>query len=676
MKQYPFGVNLIADLAGASGLSEISRTTLDIIRHKNIPFSFEALSYNDLRMVELNEKYEVQPSSITYPINLMLYNLHTFPALAESEFVRITGRRYTIVNWYWELPQVPKKWKLQFERPDEIWVASHFIQKTFQHYTDCPVYVVPPPIVVSVSPQRQRARFNLPEERFVFLFTFNSASGFGRKNPWAVVEAFEKAFGRTTSDGPLLVIKTHNLERFPVLCDKFKRAVSNVGGLLINENYTRQQVNDLMSCADAFVSLHRAEGFGLGLAEAMYLGKPVIGTNYSSNTDFMNAENSYLIDYHLRHINRQDHLFQPEHPDVYEVGLQWAEPDIDQAAACMKLLIENPAEAKIKGLAAARHMREHYSVEAISNMFKSRLITIYETTELKSLRRQQRLDSNKSTKIHEQELAYWQSSDGVNAVSLLVDNDPFKATINSFLKYLAKQNVPIGNVHMVIHELAYSRPKTLARDISAGPKYPLSLVFINVVQLAQAVEIFQILAETTYVVGVVFGNITTLSQELKRSFQWVDEIWLMDERADSDLHSETKLSVLHFTLATNTQDPNTLSDTVIQKMMARLQHIDLRQIVPRWRRPKSERILMRQELKRRIDQYNELVLIPVKRVTIFGRLKRLVIRIQRLAQVQTAQRELLQVMLSYTDILESQLTQHESEIAEMKNRLSELEKRG
>ncbi len=96
--------------------------------------------------------------------------------------------------------------------------------------------------------------------------------------------------------------------------------------MLLTDHYTRLETNDLMACADCYVSLHRAEGFGLGLAEAMYLGKPAIATNYSGNVDFMTPENSYLVEYRLRKVVAEDHIYNPYGATVYKPGFLWADP--------------------------------------------------------------------------------------------------------------------------------------------------------------------------------------------------------------------------------------------------------------------------------------------------------------------------------------------------------------
>ncbi len=104
---------------------------------------------------------------------------------------------------------------MAFDLVDEIWVASRFVQKNMQVVTAAPVYVVPPPIEVKTTGKANRRRFGIPDNRYVFLFSFSAASSLGRKNPFGVIDAFEKAFGKSKTDGPLLIIKAQHLELFP-----------------------------------------------------------------------------------------------------------------------------------------------------------------------------------------------------------------------------------------------------------------------------------------------------------------------------------------------------------------------------------------------------------------------------------------------------------------------------
>jgi glycosyltransferase involved in cell wall biosynthesis len=153
------------------------------------------------------------------------------------------------------------------------------------------------------------------------------------------------------------------------------RAVAHVGGILLEEPYSRRQIDGLMHCADAYISLHRAEGFGLGMAEAMYLGKPVIATNYSGNIDYMTAENSYPVRYHLRPIAEEDHRYQPDPGSraVYEPGQLWAEPDVTDAASWMEHLYHHQDEGRNRGQRAAAEIRRFCSPDVVGQLIDARL---------------------------------------------------------------------------------------------------------------------------------------------------------------------------------------------------------------------------------------------------------------------------------------------------------------
>ena len=138
----------------------------------------------------------------------------------------------------------------------------------------------------------------------MFLFSFDANSFFVRKNPWGAVRAFHEGFSPTERRGPArLVIKTVNLDRHPREPGRLAAAVAQVNGILIEDDLPRDDMHALISLCDVYVSLHRSEGFGLGMAEAMYLGRPVIATAYSGNMDFTTETNSCLVGYRLRAID-------------------------------------------------------------------------------------------------------------------------------------------------------------------------------------------------------------------------------------------------------------------------------------------------------------------------------------------------------------------------------------
>lgn len=370
------GVNVFGDLTGEGSLSETARTSVQALRQRGVAFSYNELlfPYPMYRDVPGNDvDYDGLPTGMIYPANLLCYNLHLFPTFPDERLAEIRANRYTMALWVWEMPEVPEAWYSEFNKVDEVWCPSGFVRDSFVGATANPVIVVPHPI--ELLPQTAgREAFNLPPDRTVFLFTFSAGSGDGRKNPWSVIEAYRQAFGESNAaDKPILLIKVQHSAYFPELTAALAQTLESVGGRLITETYTRQQMHDLIHNIDCFVSLHRAEAFGLAMAESMAAGKAVIGTAYSGVLEFMTPENSYWVDYKLRGVQPEDHRYRPEMLQHFRPGMIWAEPDIEQAAEYMVAVHENPDDARQKGERAAQHIRQHFSPDAVGAIMQKRI---------------------------------------------------------------------------------------------------------------------------------------------------------------------------------------------------------------------------------------------------------------------------------------------------------------
>jgi glycosyltransferase involved in cell wall biosynthesis len=192
-----------------------------------------------------------------------------------------------------------------------------------------------------------RARFGLAEDAYVFLFNFDFYSTIHRKNPGAVIEAFRRAFH--PREKAILVLKSINHAADRPARETLARASAGLNVVFLDDHVPRAEVNALFASADCYVSLHRSEGLGLGMAQAMYLGKPVIGTGYSGNLEFMNSENSLLVNYTMTELQ--------EDSGPYERGTHWADPDVEHAATLMRFLFENREKGEAIGLRAAAAVR-------------------------------------------------------------------------------------------------------------------------------------------------------------------------------------------------------------------------------------------------------------------------------------------------------------------------------
>lgn len=314
------------------------------------------------------------PQGRRHPFDLWYLNVNEMGAIAEHDLRPARSDRYVIGSWFWELPRVSAAFRSQIDRLDEIWAGSRFVADTFRGHTAKPVQVMP--CVIEPAPRQDllRGDFGLPEDACIFLFSFDANSSMARKNPFGVVRAFHQAFAPREGRGPArLAVKTVNLGRHREVRGRLAEAVERVGGVLIEDDVERSEMDALIGLCDVYVSLHRSEGFGFGMAEAMHLGRPVIATAYSGNMDFMSAANSCLVGYRLRPISLDDHEHDPAQATVYEAGQLWAEPDLRQAGRWMRRLYERPAERARIGAAGAETVRRRYSSAAAQTAMVARL---------------------------------------------------------------------------------------------------------------------------------------------------------------------------------------------------------------------------------------------------------------------------------------------------------------
>lgn len=201
--------------------------------------------------------------------------------------------------WYWELEQAPRQWHQAFDQVDEIWAATQFVAEAMRRATDVPVYKIPPPIEAIASRPYRRSDFRLPEGVYLFLFSFDFNSYILRKNPEATVAAFRHAFASSRRDVGLVFKSVNGANRPDKMLEFLKLVEGDDRIVVIDKAFSRDEMVGLQGVVDAFVSLHRSEGLGFGLAESMYLGKPVVGTAYSGNLEYMDAENSCLVGFDL-----------------------------------------------------------------------------------------------------------------------------------------------------------------------------------------------------------------------------------------------------------------------------------------------------------------------------------------------------------------------------------------
>lgn len=269
----------------------------------------------------------------------------------------------SVVHPVWELSKYPASWARQLERFDEVWVPSAFVRDAIAEAVQKPVRLFPSSTGARLGQVIGRRHFGIPESAYAFLFAFDLRSHVERKNPFAVVEAFTEVVRVRPAAHLVLVVKVAGTNERQDAAQAFRetlRARTSAVGLdrivLIDRELSDTETRHLVRGCDCFVSLHRSEGFGRFLAEAMLLGRPVVATGYSGNLDFMNPDVSCLVGFTL----------VPVRPGAYPFGegQVWADPDVGEAARWMARLVDDPAWGRRMGERASRHVRTGFSYRA------------------------------------------------------------------------------------------------------------------------------------------------------------------------------------------------------------------------------------------------------------------------------------------------------------------------
>jgi glycosyltransferase involved in cell wall biosynthesis len=371
------GLNVIGDWGATTGIAQAARRLTVAMAGAGFDLSLETMRsgapVDESRVpATIRELPEGRPHSI----DLWMLNVNELPVVAD-DVLRPSGRdSYSVGVWYWELSSFPENLVAQMNRVDEIWVATSFVRDSFRAATRRPVHVVPAIVPDLRGSGRGRADFGLAEDEVVFLFSFDVHSMVARKNPGAVVEAFSRAFPPGAREGVRLVVKVLNLDKHPAVSKWLRDAVAAVDGVVVAGDLTQEELTDLFTSSDVYVSLHRSEGFGFGIAEAMSLGKPVIATAYSGNLDFATPTDSCQVGYRLREITAEDHAYDEGAAAVYLPGSVWAEPDIDQAARWMGMLASDPVLRSRIGEAGRATIRERYGPAAAIEAVERRISDI------------------------------------------------------------------------------------------------------------------------------------------------------------------------------------------------------------------------------------------------------------------------------------------------------------
>ena len=358
------GVNVFGYLFAEHGVGEVARLLVQCIRQAGIPYS--AIPYTDTGARQEAPFSDFGAGESIHDVNIIVVNADSLPSFLDRFGTDIVEGRYNIGVWAWEVEALPTDLADSARYLDEIWAISRFTADAIAGAVQCPVFPFPLSGSMRQPPSVPRQELGLGDD-FLFLFCFDFNSLFDRKNPLGAITAFELAL--PTGRGARLLIKTTNGFHYPQQLERLNSAALGHPSITIVDGYlTTEQQSALMNACDAYLSLHRSEGFGLTLLEAMAFGKPVIATAYSGNLDFMTEDNSYLVPYRMVGI--------PSGCGPYPDTSNWADPDLEAAAKMMRRVLTRRDEARDKAGRARMDVERLHSPAVRARLISERLQAI------------------------------------------------------------------------------------------------------------------------------------------------------------------------------------------------------------------------------------------------------------------------------------------------------------
>ncbi len=371
------GINVVGLLRGELGVGEAARLLLRAVRASGEPHSVTVDGATAHR--QSHALNDLGDPTVNADTNLIALNADALMAFAASPGGSALQGRRNIGFWFWEVEKFAERFAPAFDLVDEVWVASEHVQSAISSSSTKPVHVfplgaTPPPTDLAEAKRVASEILDISPDSFLVAFCFDYASVADRKNPWGAVDAFIQAFpepnvrlpdGRT----PRLILKSINAERAVLDHERLLIAAQHRPDITLFNGYlTSDQNSGLIARADCYLSLHRAEGWGLTLQEAMRAGVPVVATAYSGNLDFMTDDNSWLVPYKLVPI--------PAEVREYAGCGSWTDPDTSTAASYLRDVAAGGPEVEARAAKGAQTISELIASDAGAQFIRTRIAEI------------------------------------------------------------------------------------------------------------------------------------------------------------------------------------------------------------------------------------------------------------------------------------------------------------